>query len=114
MIPYGDRRDLAHSGSPQNQRQSTPTGMPRRDHVMSVFIQGECFDEQYRGTLRAPPQDKLLQRPESRQFAFESSQRFDWEVSAIDDLHGTECRAKRRRNQRFWRRQAVTQLANFM
>jgi hypothetical protein len=80
MIPDGDRRDLALSGGPQNQRQSTSVGTPRRDHIMCVFIQGECFDKQYRRTLRAPPQDELLQRPESRKFAFESSHRFDWEV----------------------------------
>src|SRR5215470_5857028 len=106
MIPYGDRRDLALSGRAQNQSQSAPPGMPWRDHVVGVFVQRDCFKKQYRRTLRPAPQDELLQSPDSRKFAFERSHRFDWEVCAIDDLHGTECRAKRRRNQRLWGPQA--------
>jgi hypothetical protein len=100
MVPHGDRRDFALSGRLQNQCQSAPAP-PRRNHVVSVFVERDCFDQQYRRPLGAPPQDEFLQRSEARQFAFERSQRFDWEVCAIDDLHATECRAKRRRNQRF-------------
>src|SRR5262245_27282935 len=113
MIPYGDRRDLALSGRLQYQRQFIASGAsgasgapgargaPWRDHVVGVFVQRDCFKKQYRLALRATPYDELLQRPEARKFAFERSQGLDWEVRAIDDLHATECRAKRRRNQRF-------------
>jgi hypothetical protein len=100
MVPHGDRRDFALSSRSQNQCQPIPE---RRNNVVSVFVQRDCFSQQYRRALGAPPQDELLQRTEARQFAFERSQRFDWEVCPIDDLHMTEFRAKRRRNQRFTR-----------
>ena len=97
MVPHGDRRDLALSGRLQNQCQPVP---PRRNHVVSVFVERDCFSQQHRRAPGAPPQDKLLERAEARQLAFERSQRFDWEVCSVYDLHGTEFRAKRRRNQR--------------
>jgi len=98
MVPHGDRRDFALSGRLQNQCQPVP---PRRNHVVSVFVERDCFSQQHRRTPGAPPENELLQRAEARQFAFERSQRFDWEVCSIDDLHGTEFSSKRRRNQRF-------------
>jgi hypothetical protein len=97
MVPHGDRRDLALSGRLQNQRQPVPPG---RNHVVSVFVERDCFSQQHRRAPGAPPQDKLLERAEARQLAFERSQRFNWEVRSVYDLHGTEFRAKRRRNQR--------------
>jgi hypothetical protein len=100
MIPHGDRRDFALSGRLQNQCQFITLGPPRRDHVVSVFVQRDCFGQQNRRASGAPPQDELLQRAEARQFAFERGQRFDWEVCPVDDLHATEFRTKRRRNQR--------------
>jgi hypothetical protein len=97
VVPHGDRRDLALSGRLQNQCQPIP---PRRNHVVSVFVERDCFSQQHRRAPGATPQDKLLERAEARQLAFERSQRFDWEVCSVDDLHGTEFRAKWRRNQR--------------
>jgi hypothetical protein len=96
VVPHGDRRDLALSGRLQNQCQPVP---PRRNHFVSVFVERDCFSQQHRRAPGATPQDKLLERAEARQFAFERSKRFDWEVSSVDDLHETEFRAKRRRNQ---------------
>ena len=84
MVPHGDRRDFALSGRLQNQCQPVP---PRRNHVVSVFVERDCFSQQQRRTPGAPPEDELLQRAEARNFAFERSQRFDWEVCSIDDLH---------------------------
>jgi len=98
MVPHGDRRDFALSGRLQNQCQPVP---PRRNYVVSVFVERDCFGQQHRRTPDAPPEDELLQRAEARQFAFERSQCFDWEVCSIDDLHVTEFSSKRRRNQRF-------------
>jgi hypothetical protein len=97
VVPHGDRRDFALSGRLQNQCQPVP---PRRNHVVSVFVERDCFGQQHRRAPGAPPEDELLQRAEARQFAFERSQNFDREVSSIDDLHGTEFSSKRRRNQR--------------
>jgi len=97
VIPDGDRRDFALSGRLKNQCQPVP---PRRNHVVSVFVERDCFSQQDRRTPGAPPEDELLQRAEARQFAFERSQRIDWKVCSIDDLHGTEFSSKRRRNQR--------------
>jgi hypothetical protein len=97
VVPHGDRRDLALSGRLQNQYQPVPPG---RNHVVSVFVERDCFSQQHRRAPGATPQDKLLERTEARQLAFERSQRFDWEGCSVDDLHGTEFRAKRLRNQR--------------
>jgi hypothetical protein len=98
VVPHGDRRDFALSGRLQNQCQPVP---PRRNYVVGEFVERDCFSQQHRRTPGAPPEDELLQRAEARQFAFERSQRFDWEVCSIGDLHGTEFSSKRRRNQRF-------------
>jgi hypothetical protein len=96
VVPDGDRRDFALSGRLQNQCQPVPS---RRNHVVGVFVERDCFSQQHRRTPGAPPEDILLQRAEARQFAFERGQRIDWEVSSIDDLHGTEFSSKRRRTQ---------------
>jgi hypothetical protein len=104
MVPHGDRRDFTLSGRLQNQCQPVP---PRRNHVVSVFVERDCFSQQHRRAPGAPPQDELLERAEARRLAFERSQRFDWEVCSIDNLHGTEFRAKPRRNQRLVGKTAV-------
>jgi len=103
MIPHGDRRDFALSGRLQDQCQSISPGVPCppwRNHVVGVFVERDCFHQQYWRALPRSPQNELLQRSEARQFTFERSQYFDWEVCAIDDLHATKCRSMRLRNQR--------------
>jgi len=96
VVPHGARRDFALSGRLQNQCQPV---LPRRNHAVGEFVERDCFSQQHRRPSGAPLEDELLQRAEARQFAFERSQRIDWEVSSIDDLHGTEFSSKRRRNQ---------------
>jgi hypothetical protein len=107
MIPHGDRRDFALSGRLQNQRQAGAHRRPWRNHVVGVFVERDCFYQKYRRSLTRSPQDELLQRAEARQFAFERCQSFDWEVGAIDNLHETEFRTKKRRNQRFERQTSI-------
>ena len=96
MVPHGDRRDLALSGRLQNQRQPVP---PRRNHVVSVFVERDCFSQQHRRAPGAPHRTNswsVPKRGNSRSSAVSVSiGRF-----ALLTMHGTEFRAKRRRNQR--------------